>query len=168
MEYLSLGKIVDTFGLDGTLKVYSTTNNKELRYKKGSKVFLFNENTKERFEYKVESFRTNGMFDFVKLQNLEMDDAISFKGCEIQAIKDSNDLEEGYFFFSDLVGCEIIDKDGNALGKVSKVEEFPAQNTLRVQRKNGKDFFVPFVKDFIINVDIKSKKITINVIEGML
>ena len=39
MEYLLLGKVVDKFGLDGALKIYSTTNNAEKRYKKFAKVF---------------------------------------------------------------------------------------------------------------------------------
>ncbi len=168
MEYLTLGKVTDTFGLDGTLKVYSTTNNKELRYKKGSKIFLYNEKESTRFEYEVESFRTNGLFDFVKLKNLNIEEASQFKGFEIQVIKDTSDLKVGYYFFSDLEGCSVVDEQGNVLGIVTKVEEFPAQNTLRVKREKEKDFFVPFIKEFILNVDIEKKQITIKVIGGML
>ena len=62
----------------------------------------------------------------------------------------------------------IIDKDNKEYGKVKEVEEFPAQITLRVSRRNGKDFFIPFVKDFIRQVDIQNKKIIVNIIEGML
>ena len=168
MEYLTLGKVTDTFGLDGTLKVYSTTNNKELRYKKGSKIFLYNEKERTRSEYEVESFRTNGLFDFVKLKNLNIEEASNFKGFEIQVVKDTSDLKVGYYFFSDLEGCSVVDEQENVLGIVTKVEEFPAQNTLRVKRKNEKDFFVPFIKEFILNVDIEKKQITIKVIGGML
>ena len=143
MEYLSLGKIIGSFGLDGTLKVFSTSNNEEMRYKKGNQVFLFNEKEDARNEE-------------------------SFKGNEIQVIKDRNDLKEGYFYFSDLKDCVIIDKDNKEYGKVKEVEEVPAQITLRVSRRNGKDFFIPFVKDFIRQVDIQNKKIIVNIIEGML
>ena len=168
MEYLSLGKIIDKFGLDGTAKVYSTTNNAKLRYKKGAKVFLYNESTDERKEAIIESYRSSGQFDFVKFKDLTVNDIEQIKGFEIQIIKDRNDLEVGYYFYSDLIGCEIVDKDQRVLGIVSKVEEFPAQITLRVKRNKEKDFFVPFVKQFIVNVDVDNKKITINVLEGML
>ena len=86
----------------------------------------------------------------------------------MQVIKDNNDLEVGYYFYSDLIGCAILDENKEVLGIVKNVEEFPAQITLRVKRNNGKDFFVPFVKQFIKNVDIDNKKIYIEVIEGML
>ena len=168
MEYLLLGKIVDKFGLDGTLKIYSTTNNAEMRYKKNARVFLYDEKNDQRIEYQVETFRKSGVFDFVKLKGFDANLADQVKGFEVQVIKDKNDLEVGYYFYSDLVGCEILDENKNILGIVKNVEEFPAQITLRVARKNGKDFFVPFIKQFIKNVDIQNKKIEIIVLEGML
>ena len=91
-----------------------------------------------------------------------------FKGFELLVEKNYSDLKVGYYFYSDLIGCSIVDDNKNKLGIVSKVEEFPAQLTLRVKRNNKPDFFVPFIKQFIINVDIVKKEITINVLEGML
>ena len=169
MEYLKLGTILDSFGLDGTIKVYSTTNNKKMRYKKGTHVFLYNPNDDTRKEFEVISFRTTGQFDYVKLNDITTPEQVrDFKGFEIHTIKDRNDLDVGYYFYSDLEGCDVLNSDKEVLGKVSKVEEFPAQITLRVQRKGKPDFFVPFIKQFIINVDIENKEIIINVIEGML
>ena len=169
MEYLSLGKIIDSFGLDGTLKVYSTTDNQKLRYKKGNKLFLYNEQEDSRIQVTVVSYRSSGNLDYVKFEEITSPEkGKEYKGFEIHTIKDANDLKVGYYFYSDLVDCKVIDQDGNELGKVSKVEEFPAQLTLRVRRENGKDFFVPFVKQFIKKVDIESKTISIYVIVGML
>ena len=169
MSYLKIGKIIDSHGLDGTLKVFNTTDSPKKRYAKGNKVYLYNESTDERLELTVERFRLSGQIAFVKLEGIDNpESAKEFKGFEIHTIKDRNDLEVGYYFYEDLVGCAIIDQNKNELGKVSKVEEFPAQITLRVKRSNGKDFFVPFVKQFIKKVDIDAKKIHIEVIEGML
>ena len=169
MEYLSLGKIIDSFGLDGTLKVYSTTDNQKLRYKKGNKLFLYNEQEDNRISVTVVSYRSSGNLDYVKFEEITSPEkGKEYRGFEIHTIKDINDLKVGYYFYSDLVGCKIIDQVNNVLGIVSKVEEFPAQLTLRVRRENGKDFFVPFVKQFIKKVDVESKTISINVIEGML
>ena len=170
MEYLSLGKIIDSFGLDGTVKVFSTTDNAKLRYKKGNKVFVYDEETDGRTEYTVASYRSVGRLDYVKFEEVTSPEevALILKGREIQVVKDEKDLKEGYYFYSDLRGCEIIDKDGKIYGIVKEVEEFPAQITLRVKQQNGKDFFVPFIKEFIAKVDIKNKQITINYMEGML
>lgn len=168
MEYLSLGKVIDTFSLNGTLKLISTTDNGSLRYKKGNKVFLVNSND-EKKEVTVVSYRSNGQFDFVKVEEINTpEEALEYRGYEIQVIKDRNDLKEGYYFFSDLRGCTLINQEEKEIGKVIEVEEFPAQVTLRAKGNNGKQFFVPFIKDFIINVDIDNKVIKVNVVEGML
>lgn len=169
MEYVSLGVIKDSFGLDGTMKIYSTTSNQAQRYKAGSKVFLYNPQTNERKELKVIKYRQNGPFDFVKVEELNSPEEIKeLKGQEIRAIKDDISLEKGMYFYSDLKGCEVVDKDNNILGTVKEVEEYPAQLTLRVGRKGKSDFFVPFVKQFIKSVDIENKRILIEIIEGLL
>ena len=169
MEYLSLGKIIDSFGLDGTVKVFSTTDNAKKRYQKGNKVFLCGEDEASRQELTVVSYRSSGRLDYVKFEEISSpEEASLFKGFEIQVIKDQKDLKEGYYFYSDLRGCAIVDRDGKVYGIVKEVEEFPAQITLRVKRENGKEFFVPFIKEFIVKVDIDNKKIIINYMEGML
>ena len=160
---------MDSFGLDGTLKVYSTTDSPKKRYQKGNKVYLYNERTDEHNEFVVERFTMSGPIAHVKLESINNPEkAKEYKGFEIHIIKDRNDLRVGYYFYEDLVGCLIIDQSNKELGIVSKIEEFPAQITLRVKREKAKDFFVPFVKQFIKKVDIESKKIYIEVIEGML
>ena len=169
MEYLSLGKIVGPFGIDGTIRVFSTTDNAPKRYKKGAEVFLYNEKTGQHTKYVVISYKMSGKFDLVKLEGINTPEKVDeFRNNEIHVLKDTSDLAVGYYFYSDLVGCKILDQNNNELGIVSKVEEFPAQITLRVKRNNQKDFFVPFIKQFIINVDIVNKSIIINVIEGLL
>lgn len=169
MEYLSLGKITDAFGLDGTLKIYSTTNMGEKRYIKGATVYIFDIENNTYSPFKVLNYRHNGLFDFVKLENIDsIEVALSKKGQEILVEKNQNDLAKNEYFYSDLRGCKIIDKDGNNLGIVKEIEEFPAQITLRVSRKGKPDFFVPFIEVFVTKIDIENKEITINVMEGLL
>lgn len=169
MEYLSLGKIIDAFSLDGTLKVISSTDNGKKRYQAGNKIFLYDPKTQERKELTVLNYRANGQIDFVKVDEITTkEEAESYRGYELHVIKDSKDLDEGYYFYSDLRGCKIIDQDNTELGIVKEVEEFPAQITLRVRRKEGAEFFVPFIKQFIREVDIDKKIVYINRVEGML
>jgi len=168
-EYLLLGYVTDAFSLDGTLKVLSKTDFAAKRYQEGKEVFLYQPNTKQRMTVTVENFRSNGQFDFVKVQGINSkEEALEFKGYEIHALKDYDNMDKDTYYYVDLVGCKVLDEKGNELGIVSQVEEFPAQLTLRVKRKGQEDFFVPFVKAFIRRVDINKKEIEINVIGGLL
>ena len=168
-EYLLLGYITDAFSLDGTFKVLSKTDFADKRYQEGKEIYLYQANTKQRMTVVVESYRSSGQFDFVKVQGINSkEEALEFKGYEIQALKDYDNMDKDTYYFVDLVGCKVLDEKGQELGVVKEVEEFPAQLTLRVKRAGKEDFFVPFVKAFIRRVDINKKEIEINVIGGML
>ena len=166
MEYLKLGKIIDTFSLDGTVKIFSTTTNQEIRFQKGKKVLIKTE--EEYKEVTINSYRHSPKGDYLRFDEIaNVDEAALLKGKELFVIKDRNDLKEGYYFFSDLIGCDTI-SDGEKIGQVIDIEEYPAQITLKVKANNGKIFFVPFVKAFIKSVNIESKQIDIVLLEGML
>ena len=168
-QYLLLGIIIDAFSLDGTLKILSKTDFAPLRYQQGNEIFFYSPKTKERLSKKVVSFRNNGQFDFVKVEDINTpEEALAFKGYEIHALKDYQIVGKDTYYYVDIVGCKVLDTDGRVLGVVSQVEEFPAQITLRVKRKDQPDFLVPFVKAFIKSVDIEKKEIVINVIGGLL
>ena len=168
-EFVSLGIIKESFGLDGCAKIISTTTQGKKRYQIGNKLFLLNENDDSTKEVTVKSYRSNGGIDFVSFLEINSKEEIdALKGYKVVIEKDNNDLEKGQYFYSDLEKCKVIDQADKVIGKVLRVEEFPAQITLRVKGTNGKQFFVPFIKDFIINVDIEKLTIKVNVIEGML
>lgn len=169
MELVTLGKIVDSFGVDGTVKILSSTSFSKERYKKGNKVTLVNVAKNEEEILTVAEFRKQLDLDIVKFEEINSkEDALAKKNCLIKAEKDNTLLAKGEYYFSDLEGCKVLDQQGNELGTVSKVEEFPAQLTLRVKRHEEKDFFVPYIKQFILDVNINEKTIKIIVIEGML
>ena len=123
MEYLKLGKIIDTFSLDGTVKIFSTTTNQEIRFKKGKKVLIKTE--EEYKEVTINSYRHSPKGDYLRFDEItNVDEAALLKGKELFVIKDRNDLKEGYYFFSDLIGCDTI-SDGEKVGKVIDIEECP-------------------------------------------
>ncbi|MCR5308895.1 MAG: ribosome maturation factor RimM [Bacilli bacterium] len=167
MEKLLLGYIISSFSLDGTIKVLSKTNMSSKRYVKGNKVYLADKNENIIKELTVSSFRNAGEIDFVKFDEiLTKEEADSYKSYSL-LINKTNDLENGYYYFSDLEKCNVI-SNGKVIGKVIKVEEFPAQITLRVKSNEGNEFFIPFIKEFIKNVSLENQEIDVVLWEGML
>ena len=167
MEKLLLGYIISSFSLDGTVKVLSKTNMSEKRYTKGNKVYLADKNENIVKELTVSSFRSAGEIDFVKFDEITTkEEADSYKSYSL-LIDKTDDLAKGFYYFSDLEKCNVK-TDGKIIGKVIKVEEFPAQITLRVKSSEGKEFFIPFIKEFIKNVSLDNQEIEVVLWEGML
>ena len=167
MEYLSLGIIIGTFSLDGSVKVLSSTDFASERYKEGNTLYLKKDD--DTITVTVKKYRRSSDCDVVSFNEITTpEEALAKKGYEVLINKDEAKLPKNYYHFYELEACEIYDQDNNHIGKVNKVLEYPAQITLKVKSNTGKEFQVPFVDAFIKNVDISNHKITINVIEGML
>ncbi|MEN9292337.1 MAG: hypothetical protein RL288_133 [Actinomycetota bacterium] len=80
--------------------------------------------------------------------------------------KESN-VSEDDFHISQIVDCTVIDESGKEWGKVVDVLQLPAQDTL-VVLYDGKEVLVPFVRAYVPEVDIESKKLTIINFAGLL
>lgn len=170
MELLTLGKIINTHGLDGTLVCFSTTDFANERYQEGNNLFIHNPYNKENISVTVVSYRKYKGMDYVKFEEIKnIDEAVKLKGFEICIEKEKASIPKDYFYYHDLENCDLIDENNKHIGKVLRVEEFPAQITLRCKTDDGKKFMIPFIKDvFILDVDLDSKLIKINFMEGLV
>ena len=168
MDYLKLGTIIKTRGLKGQVKVYSTTEFAHDRYKKGSIMFLENPETRDLKEVKVQSYTSDGQFDYLTFKGFDTIESITpYLRHDILIPKDENPLPEGMYYHADLIGCEVYSKN-DLVGKVIAVEEFTARKSLRIKLKNEKTLLLPFIDNFIDKVDIENKRIDVNLIEGMI
>lgn len=168
-NYLKVGKILKPRGLNGEVKVFSTTSFKNIRYKKGNELFveLDKDNLIPVHIKKYSAKEGNiDVLQFEEYQNVNDLDPIL--GKDLLSVKDDQILKTNEYFFSDLENLVVYDENKNELGKVIKVEEFPSQITLKVEGKDKKSFFVPFNDFFIKEVNISNNYIVINVIEGLL
>lgn len=168
MEFLTVGQIVRTIGLKGEVKIYPSTHFRDSRFSKGSHVFLLNENNEIERELIIKIHRKNGECDnlvFEEISSIEEAEKINKKFLYVE--KKQDDLKNGEYFYSDLVGMDVLFDNGKNIGKVSKIEEYNSYATLRV-KTNEKDVLVPFVKSFIKSVSLEDKQIVVKYIEGLL
>lgn len=168
MDYLAVGQIVRTVGLKGEVKIYPSTHFRDTRFKKGARVFLLNEEKKIEQELTIKSHRQNGDCDqvvFEEIPSIEEAEKINHRFLFVE--KNQNDLKNGSYFFSDLIGMTVEFDNGKMIGMVSKIEEYNSYQTLRV-KTSEKDVLIPFVNAFIKSVSLVDKKIIVKFIEGLL
>lgn len=156
-----IGKIINTHGIKGELKVDPYTFDKN-RFSKLKSIFV-GEDLKEFFIKKVR------VSDFVYLsfEGYEnINDVLNLKGLNIY-IRDEDrlGLEEDQYYVSDLIGKEVYDTEGNYLGILKEILEYPANDIFVIEGKDKETYQVPGVKEFIKKID---STITIKLIEGMI
>lgn len=162
METIEFGKIVNTHGLKGEVKVYSYTDN-EKKILKLKKVYIRGK------EYKVESMRLQKQMFLMKLQGVDDIDQTKFlmnEMCFREVEKNESNDDEGYFI-KDLVGIEVIDESGNTIGTLKEVFRTGANDVYEVVDKNNKSIYLPAIKKVIKSIDISSHKMTVELMEGL-
>lgn len=162
METIEFGKIVNTHGLKGEVKVYSYTDN-ENKILKLKKVYIRGK------EYKVESMRLQKQMFLMKLQGIDDIDQTKFlmnEMCFREVEKNESNDDEGYFI-KDLVGIEVIDESGNTIGTLKEVFRTGANDVYEVVDKNNKSIYLPAIKKVIKSIDISSRKMTVELMEGL-
>lgn len=166
MNLVTIGKIINTRGLQGEVKIASLTDFASLRYKKGNTLYL---DESGHTPIVVKSYHHLKGFDYVQFQGYPSIASVEplvnqFLYAEKTAIRLSKDS----YFFADLEGCVIKNEQQITLGKVSKVEAYANRILLRMQRDQQPDVLIPFMAPFIVNVEITKKEIMVSLVEGML
>lgn len=167
MKYLEVGKIVSTHGIRGEVKVSITTSFPEERFEKGNTLYILKDN--KYLPIVIDTFRVHknmGLVSFNKLTNIN--NVLEYVGCTIYVDKETlEELDEDDFYFDDLIGLNAKTVSGEEIGIVEDILEVP-QGAILVIKKDKKESLVPFVSEFIEDVDLDNEEIVINPIEGLL
>ena len=95
-------------------------------------------------------------------------DAEELKNQKIFSYKDNFiSTEPNEYLVSELISCEIINKNGTFLGKVISVDNFGAGDLLETIYKDKK-IYIPLNNDNVVSVDLEKKIIFVNPIKGII
>lgn len=167
MKYVLLGKVVSTHGIKGEIKIKSDTSFKEERYKKGNTLYFKKDNTYVPF--KVDSFREHKNLDLIRINGYDnINQVLEYVGLEVYVnYKDVDSLDENSYYYDELISLEVYTMEEDYIGKVIEIREVPQGIILEIQTSE-KIVLVPFVDEFIKEVDVVEGKIFIEPIEGLL
>lgn len=162
-NYVEIGKIVNTFGIKGELKIVSESDFVDYRYAVGKTIFFKIRNTIK--EFKVSSYRVHKGNILITINEMyDINQVECFIGCEVLADKnDTPPLEEGEFYIDDMVGLKAYSEDGELLGIVCDVIIIPYNDLLEIELLSGKKVLIPYVDEYI--KDIQEDKIVVKLLE---
>lgn len=167
-NYYDVGKIVNTHGLKGELKIIPTTDFVEERFKKGSDLFISYQN--QYLPVKVKQVRQQKNFLLVLFNDLNDINLVEkYKGSLLYVSENTlHDLEENAYYYHDIIGLKIVDeKSGQIYGKVKEILSPGANDVWVVEEPNGKSFMLPFIKQVVKNVDLDNKEVKVELLEGL-
>ena len=167
---LNVGKIVNTHGIRGEVKVYPQTDFPDVRFKPGAKLTMYPPESGSPIAVEVASAREQKKMYVVKIKGFDnINDVEKYKGWELKVPEEDRvPLEEGEYYVRDIVGCEVFTEEGELLGTVTDTLSPGANDIWVVKMPKGKELLLPVIDDVVLDVDVAARKIKVHLMEGLL
>lgn len=163
MEYVFVGKIVNTHGIKGELRIKSFFEHKDKVFVPGHYIYIGEDFTK----YKINTYRVHKDYDMVTLDGFNnINDVLFLLKKSVYVKKDDLSLDDDEYLIDDLIGFNVY--MGNTLkGAVSNIYLIDSKRRIMdVETENG-IVKIPFHKDLIKEVLLDDKKLIVEEVEGM-
>ncbi len=162
MEYILIGKIVNTHGIKGELRIKSNFLMKDKVFKKGFALYIGEGYVKEV----INSYRVHKDYDMVTFEGYDnINQVLNYLKMNVYVKKDDIKLEEDEYILEELVGYEVIE-NGEKLGKVGDIVYNGSNILLYIEAV--KNFYIPNNANFIKKVKKNEKIIEVENAKGLI
>ena len=168
MNYFNVGKIVNTQGLQGEMRVLSVTDFAEERFKKGNILALFDKKDQFVMDVEIASHRKVKNFDIIKFKGMyHINDIERFRDFTLKVREeDLTDLEDGEFYYHEIIGLEVYENDV-LVGTIKEILQPGANDVWVVKRKGKRDLLLPYIPPVVLGIDIEQGRVDVEIPEGL-
>ncbi len=150
-EYVYIGRIVNTHGIKGELRILSEFERKELVFTPGIPIYI----GKEKKEEIIKTYRHHKCFDMITLESYtNINEVLKYIRQNVYIKRSILNLKKGEYLYKDLIGMEIIENK-KVLGKIKEIVYNKANILLYIEGE--KNFYVPLNQEYIQKVDVEKK-----------
>lgn len=163
-EYILIGKIVNTHGIKGELRLLSNFKYKNKVFLQNRKIYIGDEKKEEM----IKSYRHHKIFEMITLYGYDnINEVLKFLNKNVFVKKSDIDLKEKEFLDEDLINLGII-FNNQEVGHIVAIRQINPKSKVIEAVINDKPTLIPYHDDFIKEIDLVNKKIEMNLIEGMI
>ena len=160
-DYLEAGRIINTHGVRGEVKVEPWADSPDF-------LLRFRTFYVDGAPCAVVSSRVHSRFVLIRFVGVDtVEDAMRLKGRTLCFARADAHLPEGTYFQADLIGFAVFDLRTNAvIGTLAEILSLPAGDIYRVAGKKG-DILIPARPEFTRGIDPGTRTLTVETIPGM-
>ena len=163
---LEVGKIVNTHGLRGEVKVVAWTDSPD-DFEKIKTVYI--KMKSEQISLKIKSIKyqkNNLIIKFDEFNNIN--EVLPYKNAVLYADREElGPLDEGVYYIVDLIGLDVITDDGEKVGVICDVFNAGASDIYDVKREGKKNLLLPVIDEVVKEVDLENGRVVVNIMEGL-
>ena len=161
MKYVLIGRLVNTHGLKGEVRILSDFKYKNKVFIPGMKIYI----GKDKICEEINSYRHHKIFEMITMVGYnDINEVLKYKGDYVFVNKEDIKLGDNEYLNEDIVGLDVYVLD-RLLGKVRRIDNHNGNEILVVTSE--KEYLIPYNFDIIENVDLEKKKIIVKDIPGL-
>lgn len=163
---LEVGKIVNTHGLKGEVKVIAWTDS-PYDFEDIEKVYIKSKSETKCLAVENVRYQKNNLI--VKFNEFDdINEVLPLKNTILYAYReDLPSLPDGAHYIVDLIGLDVVTEDGETIGVVADVFNTGANDIYDVKRPGKRNLLLPVIDEVVKNIDINGRQITVNIMEGL-
>lgn len=162
MKYVLIGKLVNTHGLKGEVRILSDFRYKDRVFIPNMKIYI----GKEKKEETISTYRHHKIFEMITMESYnDINEVLKYKGEYVFINREDLVLKENEYLDTDLINLNVY-IDNKIIGQVKKIEKY-SKNELFVVKGQEKDYLIPYNFD-IIKISLKEKRIDVENINGLI
>jgi 16S rRNA processing protein RimM len=163
--YLAIGYLRRPHGVSGEIIMDVHTDFPD-RIKSGRKIFIGDKHEAATFD----TVRVHGDSLLISLRGYDTPEAVGrFRNLWVHVkAKDVPPLPEGQHYKYEFVGLDVIDDQGNALGKIAEILETGANDVYVVRDEAGKEILLPAIPSVVLEVDMELRQMKVHLLEGLV
>ncbi len=164
-QYLAIGRVLRPHGIRGELRVELVTDYPERAA--GLRVVYLGPDYRR---YAVVGVRSHQGMLLLQLKGCEDRNAAeALRGLTVSVLlKDAVPLEEGEYYYFQLIGVQVETEDGEVLGKIVEVLSNPAVNDVYVVHGMRGEVLIPGIHEVVQSLDVAEKRMVIRLLPGLL
>ena len=169
MQYYQVGKIVNTHGIKGEVKVLASTDFKESRFKPGAKLYLFTKDATTPIELEVKTYRKHKQFDmltFVGLEDINLVEKYKQAHLKISA-EQQEQLAEGEYYYHQIIGLTVVTTEGQEIGKIKEIMTPGANDVWVIARPKQSDLLLPAIADVVKEIKLDDNQVIVEMMDGL-
>lgn len=153
-DIMTIGQIINVFGVKGELKVYPLTDDIK-RFRKLERIYVDNA------PKKIVWCKFLNDLVVLKIEGIDtIEEGLKYKDKYIEIPRDEAvNLSKGEYFITDVIGCTVIDENGFTFGPVSDVIQTGSNDVYWVKGKN--EILIPALKSVVVKIDMEKREIII-------
>ena len=166
MDLLEVGKIINTHGLKGEVKVAAWTDTPDV-FEDLDAVYLKKRTEHVKLTIKNVKYQKNNLIVKFAEYN-DINDVEVLKNSVLYAERSAlGELPDGVYYIADLIGMTVKKENGEVIGKIKDVIQTGANDVYVVAREKQKDMLIPVIDEVVLSVDTEICEVTVSLMEGL-